>query len=286
MSANIIKGVPIAGAITENLIPRCALLRAGGVIPTLAIVRLGERANDLSYEKGALKRCAAVGIEVRQVLLPEDISEDALLGEIRALNEDRSVHGVLILRPLPGHINESRICDALCPCKDVDGITAGSMAAVYSGSGDGYTPCTAQAVVETLKFYNIPICGKRAAVVGRSLVVGRPVAMLLMRENATVTVCHTATADLARAVREADIVVSAAGQINLITGELLHEGQSVMDVGINYDEARHCLCGDVDHEAAEAIVDNISAVPGGIGAVTTSILAMHVIEAAEKAEKR
>jgi len=285
MSANIIKGAPVAGAITEKLITRCEALKASGIIPTLAIVRLGEKANDLSYERGALKRCATVGIDVRQVLLGEDISEKALLGEINALNEDKGVHGVLIFRPLPRHINESRICEALSPCKDVDGITSGSMAAVYSGSGEGYTPCTAQAVVETLRFYNIPISGKRAAVVGRSLVIGRPVSMLLMRENATVTMCHTKTENMPQVVKEADIVVAAAGRINAVTGDFLRAGQSVMDVGINYDEVKQCLCGDVDHEAAEAVVENISAVPGGIGAVTTSILAMHVIEAAEKAGK-
>ncbi len=284
MPAEILKGAPVAEAISEQLKPQIRALEQRGITPCLGMIRIGEREGDLSYERGATKRCEALGIAIRKIVLPEDVSQEELLRLIGELNRDRSVHGILFFRPLPEGMDLRRVSDAIAPEKDVDGITSHSMAAVYEGLENSFFPCTAQAVIEMLRYYALPVCGKRAVVVGRSLVTGRPAALLLLREHATVTVCHTRTQDLARVVREADLVVTATGCINTLTAEHLREGQIVIDIGINYDPVRQKLCGDVDHEAAEQIVRCISAVPGGIGAVTSTILAAHVVEAARMQE--
>lgn len=280
--AELWKGAPVAAALTERLIPRAQALAEKGVTPTLAIVRVGERPEDLSYERGALKRCEKVGIAVRQYLLTSEATQADLMEVIEDINRDDSVHGCLMFRPLPKHMDEAAACAALSPAKDVDGITAGSLAAVFSGSGAGYPPCTAQACLEILDHYGYELKGKRAVVVGRSLVIGKPVSMLLLGRHATVTVCHTRTADLAAECRRAEVLVAAAGKAGAVSAQCLAPGQVVLDVGINVDENGN-LVGDVDFAAAEATVDAITPVPGGVGAVTTSVLARHVIEAAEKA---
>lgn len=282
--AELWKGAPVAAALTERLIPRAQALVEKGVTPTLAIVRVGERPEDLSYERGALKRCEKVGIAVRQYLLTSEATQTDLMEVIEDINRDDSIHGCLMFRPLPKHMDEAAACAALSPAKDVDGITAGSLAAVFSGSGAGYPPCTAQACLEILDHYGYELKGKRAVVVGRSLVIGKPVSMLLLGRHATVTVCHTRTADLAAECRRAEVLVAAAGKAGAVSAQCLAPGQVVLDVGINVDENGN-LVGDVDFAAAEATVDAITPVPGGVGAVTTSVLARHVIEAAEKASK-
>lgn len=280
--AELWKGAPVAAALTERLIPRAQALVEKGVTPTLAIVRVGERPEDLSYERGALKRCEKVGIAVRQYLLTSEATQADLMEVIGDINRDDSIHGCLMFRPLPKHMDEAAACAALSPAKDVDGITAGSLAAVFSGSGAGYPPCTAQACLEILDHYGYELKGKRAVVVGRSLVIGKPVSMLLLGRHATVTVCHTRTADLATECRRAEVLVAAAGKAGAVSAQCLAPGQVVLDVGINVDENGN-LVGDVDFAAAEATVDAITPVSGGVGAVTTSVLARHVIEAAEKA---
>lgn len=280
--AELWKGAPVAAALTERLIPRAQALAEKGVTPTLAIVRVGERPEDLSYERGALKRCEKVGIAVRQFLLTSEATQTDLMEVIEEINRDDSIHGCLMFRPLPKHMDEQAACAALSPTKDVDGITAGSLAAVFSGSGAGYPPCTAQACLEILDHYGYELKGKRAVVVGRSLVIGKPVSMLLLGRHATVTICHTRTADLAAECRRAEVLVAAAGKAGAVSAQCLAPGQVVLDVGINVDENGN-LVGDVDFAAAEATVDAITPVPGGVGAVTTSVLASHVIEAAEKA---
>ena len=282
MPADILKGAPVAEALCEQLRPRIETLVNKGVTPCLGMIRIGEREGDLSYERSASRRCASLGIVLRKVLLPPDVTQRELLRVIDDLNGDPSVHGLLFSRPLPEGMDVRTVNDAIAPEKDVDGIGSASMAAVYAGLEHGFFPCTAQAVIEMLRYYDLPISGKRAVVVGRSLVTGRPAALLLLREHATVTLCHTRTQDLVSAVREAELVVTATGHINTLTQEHLSPGQIVIDIGINYDPVRDRLCGDVDHEAAERIVRCISAVPGGIGAVTSSILASHVVEAAER----
>lgn len=280
--AQLWKGAPVAAALTEQLSQRAQALIAKGVTPTLAIVRVGERPEDLSYERGALKRCEKVGIAVRQYLLTATSSQTDLMEVIKEINRDDSIHGCLLFRPLPKHMDEAAVCAALSPAKDVDGITAGSLAAVFSGNGAGYPPCTAQACLEILDHYGYELKGKRAVVVGRSLVIGKPVSMLLLGRHATVTICHTRTADLPAECRRADVLVAAAGKAGAVSAQCLAPGQVVLDVGINVDEDGN-LVGDVDFAAAENTVEAITPVPGGVGAVTTSVLARHVIEAAEKA---
>lgn len=276
------KGAPVAQALTERLIVKANQLKVQGIVPTLAIVRVGERPEDLSYERGALKRCEKVGIRVRQFTLPEESSHGDLMAIIEQINADREIHGCLLFRPLPPQIDEAAICAALDPAKDVDGITAGSLASVFTGGGAGYPPCTAQACMEILNYYGCDLTGKRAVVVGRSLVVGKPLSMLLLGKNATVTLCHTRTADLAAECRRAEILIAAAGRANMIGRDHLAPGQLVLDVGINVDENGN-LVGDVDFAAADEIVGAVTPVPGGVGAVTTSVLAAHVLQAAEQA---
>jgi methylenetetrahydrofolate dehydrogenase (NADP+)/methenyltetrahydrofolate cyclohydrolase len=281
--AEILKGAPAAAALDEKTAEKTAALRAKGVVPTLAILRVGGREDDVAYERGAMKRCAKLGIEVRSVVLPADARQEELMARIDALNRDRAVSGVLMFRPLPKHLDEKAACAALSPAKDVDGITAGSMAGVFMGTGEGYPPCTAQSCMEILKYYGVEVCGKRAAVIGRSLVIGRPVAMLLMHADATVTICHTKTKDMPSVVRGADIVVAAAGRAEAITADYFTGSQTVLDVGINWSEAKGALVGDVDFDAAVPAVSAITPVPGGVGSVTTAVLAAHVAEAAGKA---
>lgn len=277
----LLKGAPVASAINERTRARVAALRERGVSPKLAIVRVGAKEADISYERGALKRCAGLGIETASVVLPEDVSEEELIGKIKGLNADSSVHGVLLFRPLPGHISDAAVCAALDPDKDVDGITEGSLAGVFTGSGRGFCPCTAQSCTEILAFYGIDITGMRAVVVGRSLVIGKPVSQLLLSRNATVTVCHTRTRDLPGETKRADLIVAAVGRLNCLTAQHVSPGQIVLDVGINADgEGR--LRGDVDFDAAEGIVQAITPVPGGVGSVTTAVLAEHTVTAAER----
>ena len=200
--------------------------------------------------------------------------------ELEDLNKNDAVHGILLFRPLPKHINDERIRAVLAPEKDVDGVTDGSLAGVFCGTKKGFAPCTAQAVIETLKYYNIPMSGKRAVVMGRSLVVGRPAAALLMQENATVTVTHTKTVDDAGTARSADILVVAIGRARAVNAAYLAPQQVVIDVGIHADEETGKLCGDVDFAAADGLVSAITPVPGGLGAVTTAVLVRHVVDAA------
>ncbi|NMA24415.1 MAG: bifunctional 5,10-methylenetetrahydrofolate dehydrogenase/5,10-methenyltetrahydrofolate cyclohydrolase, partial [Clostridiales bacterium] len=273
----------VVAAMNEKMTAEVAALKARGINPTLAILRVGERDDDISYEKGAMKRCDTVGVTVKNVVLPADVTQEVLMKNVEALNSDKSVHGVLIFRPLPKHLDEEAVRRALKPEKDVDGITDGSLAGVFTGSGEGYAPCTAQACMEILDFYKVDCKGKRAVVVGRSLVVGKPAAIMLLGRHATVTICHTRTVDMQSIVRNAEIVIVAAGKANAVTKEYLAPGQIVVDVGINMTEDGK-LCGDVKFDDAEPIVGAITPVPGGVGTVTTSVLVSHVVEAAKKAQ--
>lgn len=277
-------GKPVIAALKEDLTRRVESLKGNGVVPTLAIVRVGEREDDLSYERTALKRAEGLGIEVRRFVLAEDAGQDALMDVIAQVNDDSGIHGCLMFRPLPSAYDEEAACEALCPAKDIDGIGRAALAHVFTGRGEGFAPCTAAACLEMLDAHGIDAAGKRVVVVGRSLVVGRPVAMMLLERNATVTVCHSRTESLERTIREADIVVLATGRARAYGASCFREGQVVLDVGINVDAAGN-LCGDADFEAASAAVGEagaITPVPRGIGGVTTSVLMKHVVEAAEK----
>lgn len=279
--AMILKGAPVVAAMNEANAARCEALKANGITPTLAVVRVGAREDDLSYERGVTARCGKVGVAVRQYLLPADAAQEQLLEVIAGINADPAIHGCLLFRPLPKQFDDRTIRAALSPEKDIDGITDGSLAGVFTNTAIGYPPCTAQACLEILRYYDLPLSGKRAVVVGRSLVVGKPAAMMLDRQNATVTLCNSRTQNLPALCKEADILVVAMGKMGFIGGDCLREGQVVVDVGIHVN-AEGKLCGDVRFSEAEPVVGAITPVPGGVGTVTTSVLVSHVVDAAEK----
>jgi methylenetetrahydrofolate dehydrogenase (NADP+)/methenyltetrahydrofolate cyclohydrolase len=280
--AELFKGKPVADALKEKMAADVAALKEKGVTPTLAILRVGERDDDLSYERGAMKTCDGVGVAVKNVVLPADVDSDTFFKTLDDLNNDPAVHGILMFRPLPKHLDGEKARKALNPAKDVDGCTDGSLAGVFTNTALGFPPCTARAAMEILKYYGVELKGKRVAVIGRSLVIGRPVAMMLMHANATVTICHTRTVDVPSVTREADIVIAASGQMESVGADYLRQGQTVIDVGIGWNEAKQKLCGDVKFEEAEPIVAAITPVPGGVGSVTTAVLCKHVVEAAQR----
>ena len=283
-------GKEVNEALVASLQTRTAALREKGITPCLGIIRLGENPSDLSYEKGATKRAEEVGVAVKNYILPENATKEEVLAVIDEVNADTSVHGVLMFRPLPKHLkaDQDEICNRLAPCKDVDSMTHMSNAGVFEGQDLGYAPCTPAACMEILDHYGIDCKGKNAVVIGRSLVVGKPAAMMLMGKNATVTVCHTKTVDTAAICRKADIIISAAGVLNSLTKDFVSEGQIVIDVSMNWNpekitsKGKGGMSGDAVFAEVEPIVGAITPVPGGVGAVTTSVLMKHVVEAAEK----
>ena len=291
--AKLLLGKEVNEALVADLQSRTAALREKGVAPTLGIIRVGARPDDLSYEKGAIKKAELVGIEVKVIELPEDADRDAVLSAVDQVNADSTIHGVLMFQPFPAHLRpyQREICNRLDPRKDMDCLTDLSSAGVYQGRSDlGYAPCTPAACMEILDYYGIDCKGKNAVVIGRSLVVGKPAGMMLMGKNATVTTCHTKTVNTAEICKNADIIVSAAGVLNSLTAEYVRPGQIVIDVSINWDEnkintrgGKGGIAGDAKFDEVEAIVDAITPVPGGVGAVTTTVLMKHVVEAAEKA---
>ena len=282
--AKLLTGREAASALTAALQRRTAELAERGVTPKLTILRCGENESDSAYLRSAQRRAALCGVAVEVTSLPETATRAALLAAIDGVNRDASVHGCLLLRPLPSHLREAEaaICSRLLPEKDVDGMTDASAAAVYLGRAEGFAPCTAEAVTVLLDHYDIDCAGKRAVVIGRSPVVGRPAAMLLLARNATVTVCHTRTADLPAVTREADILVTAAGAARSLMAAHVRPGQTVIDVSASWDAAKNTIVGDAD-ESAASVVDAITPVPGGVGAVTSTVLMAHVIRAAERA---
>ena len=278
-------GKEVNAQLNERIKADVAALKEKGIDPTLGIIRVGEREDDLSYERGATKRCETLGVAYKKYVLPVEAAEEDVLRVIDEVNNDPQIHGVLLFRPLPKHLNEEKIINALAPEKDVDGITDGSLAGVFAGKALGYAPCTPSACMEILDHYGIDPAGKKCVVIGRSLVVGKPAAMMLLKKNGTVTICHTKTQDMPSVVKEADIVIVAAGRAGVVGGEYLRDGQVVIDVGINMGEDGK-LCGDVNFAEAEPIVDAITPVPGGVGSVTTSVLLSHVVDAAKKQSEK
>lgn len=279
--ADLLLGKPVADAMAADIVARAKALTASGKQPTLVIVRVGERPDDLTYERSAMKRADACGIAVKQFVLPVDASTDDVLATVATVNSDDSIHGCLLFRPLPEGIDEQAVCNALDPAKDIDGITRGSLATLLAGTGEGFAPCTAAACIDILDHYGIDPQGKKAVVLGRSLVIGKPVALMLLARNATVTVCHSRTQDLASAVRDADIVVCATGRARAYGADLFAPGQTVLDVGINFDDEGN-LCGDADFDAVESVVSAITPVPRGVGSVTTVAMLRNVVIAAER----
>jgi methylenetetrahydrofolate dehydrogenase (NADP+)/methenyltetrahydrofolate cyclohydrolase len=273
----ILKGLPVANAINEKLMEQVKSIE--GPLPHLAIIRVGERPDDCSYERGAVKKMDKVGVRCTTYIFDADIDNETFQAEFDKINENPDIDGILMLRPLPKQLDEKQIENKIDPRKDLDGISPLNLAKVYAGDESGYAPCTAEAVIEMLDYAGIDIKGKRVTVVGRSLVIGKPVSMLLMKRNATVTVCHTKTVDMEGTCRNAEILVAAAGAARMIKKDYVAEGAIVVDVGINVDEEGN-LCGDVDFDAITDIAAIATPVPGGVGSVTTSVLAKHLVKAA------
>ena len=281
--SRILKGNEVAEALTNQMQMDVRRLAADGITPTLCIFRVGERPDDLAYERGVEKRAGLVGIRVQKVVLPADVTQEEFDKAFRGVNDDDSIHGILLFRPLPKQLDEEKARKMLRVSKDIDGCTDLSLAGVFTNTKTGFPPCTAQAVMEVLHHYEIPVSGKKAAVIGRSLVIGRPVAMMLMHENATVVNCHTRTVDVPQITSKADILIAAAGRLHSVTRDYTNPEQVVIDVGINWDEEKGGISGDVAFDEVKDYVQAVTPVPGGVGGITTCVLIRHVIEAAEKA---
>lgn len=273
----VLKGAEVSVKMKEEV--QAALAKCKGESPKLAIIRVGENPDDMSYERGATKKMESFGLRVQSYVYPEDITDSAFKAEFTRINEDPDVTGILMLRPLPKQICEKDIEGMIDPEKDLDGISPVNIAKVFAGDDSGFAPCTAEAVVEVLKAAEIPMTGKRVTIVGRSMVVGKPLSMLMVKENATVTICHTRTKDLAGTCRNAEILVAAAGRAKMLNGDYVGQDAVVIDVGINVDENGK-LCGDVDYDTILEKAQAATPVPGGVGAVTTAVLAKHLMRAA------
>lgn len=277
--SELMKGAEVAKAMKATIIENVDKLKEQGIVPCLTIVRVGAREDDLAYERGAKKRMELTGIECRIVELPEKVSQQELEDTFKKVNEDDTVHGILLFRPLPAHLDEEPLKKMINPYKDVDCMSPVNMAKVFSGDETGHAPCTAEAVMEMLAHYGIDLTGKKVTIVGRSMVVGRPLSMLMLKKNATVTICHTKTKNLAETCVDAEVLIAVAGKAKMVTAEMVGEGAVVADVGINVD-AEGNLCGDVDFDEVEKKASYISPVPRGVGSVTTSVLAKHVVKSA------
>ena len=282
--AKRLSGKEVAAAIMDDNLTRTFCLQSRGCQPTLAVFRLGERPDDIYYENSIKRHCEQVGVRCQTMELPVGIREEEFAAMLTQTSQDHSIHGIFFFSPLPPNMNETHLRSLINPAKDVDCLSRTTQAELYfGGPRQGFAPCTAAAVMEMLRYYQIPLVGKQVVVLGRSLVVGRPLAMLLLDANATVTIAHSKSENLSQVCWQADIVVAAVGKPRLVQGGWLRPGQVVIDVGANADpDNGGKMCGDVDFEAAQGMVAAITPVPGGVGLVTTAILCRHVIEAAER----
>lgn len=280
----LLKGKPVADKINEQTVAMAEKLLSQNIVPTLAILRVGNNPSDVAYEESAVKKAKTLGIHVEKYIMDIKADESDVLDVLKVLNDDENIHGVLMFRPLPKGIDEEKVRNHLSVAKDVDGITDAALGGLFTGNMLGFPPCTAEAAMTILKYYGIELAGKKAVVIGRSLVVGKPVAMMLMTQNATVTVCHSRTPkeDLKSACIDADIIICATGKMNTLTEDCVNGKQIVIDVGINFDEEGK-MCGDADFEAVKDNVKAITPVPGGVGGVTTALLMHHTVAAAEAA---
>ena len=281
---SVIKGAPVAEAMGEEIRQRVEVLKNDGIEPCLAIIRVGEDGSQMSYEKGAVKRMDKNNIKCQVYAFDEGISQSEFEAEFKKINDDENVHGILILQPLPKPLSIKPIENIINPLKDVDAISPINMYKILANDKSGYAPCTAEGVIEILDWMGEEYKGKKCKIIGRSMIVGKPLGLLMLARDATVTFCHSKTKDLEKETSDADILVAAAGSPKLVGVNNVNEHMTVIDVGINVDENGK-LCGDVDFEAVEGIVANITPVPGGTGAVTTSVLAKHVVKAAEALRK-
>lgn len=282
----LLKGKEVADAIDEEILARTPSLYEKGLVPTLAIVRVGENPSDIAYENGAVKKAKKLGLQPEKFTCPADIAQEDLIAVIESINNDEKIHGILLLQPLPKSMDADAVRNALCAEKDLDCISDGSLSQLFLGRDTGFAPCTAEACIEILKHNHIEIKGKKVVVIGRSMVIGKPVAMMLLKENATITICHTRTekTDLETICQSADIIIAAAGRAGTLTADMVSPGQVIIDVGINFNEEGKML-GDVDFDPVSDIVSAITPVPGGVGSVTTTLLMKHLVEAAKKTIK-
>ncbi|MCR4750338.1 MAG: bifunctional 5,10-methylenetetrahydrofolate dehydrogenase/5,10-methenyltetrahydrofolate cyclohydrolase [Lachnospiraceae bacterium] len=274
-----LRGMPVVKHIAQGVSERMEKLAERGIVPTLAVIRVGEREDDLSYERGLLKRFDSVGAKVVGKVLPEDVTQEELIKVLKDCNHDDGIHGILLFRPLPKHLDEKAIVEMVDPRKDVDCMCLTNIAHTFTQSGLGHEPCTPSAVIEMMDHYGIDPTGKKVVVVGRSMVVGKPMAMMLLKKNATVTICHTKTKDLKSECKNADIIVACAGVAGMIDESYVSDGAIVFDVGINVVDGK--LVGDVKYETILDSAAMATPVPGGVGTVTTSVLLKHTVSSAE-----
>lgn len=278
--ANLLKGKCVADAINENSIALVNELKNKNITPTLATFRIGGNEADIAYESNINKRANNIGVKVINNVFDINIEVDEFINEVNKANLDKNIHGILIFRPLP--FNDELIRNLIVVEKDVDGSSSDSLAAIFTNTNKGFAPCTAEAAMKILDYYNIDLVGKNVVIIGRSLVVGKPLSMLLLNRNATVTICHSKSKDIASISKKADIVIAAIGRTEMLNKDYFSNKQTVIDVGINYSVEKNKLCGDVLFEEVEPIVENITPVPGGVGSVTNAILINHVVLSAYK----
>lgn len=278
----LLKGKEVADAIDQKILERMPALYEKNIAPTLAIIRVGDNPSDIAYENGAVKKAKKLGIMVEKFTCPAEFEQADLMAVIEAINGNAGIHGILLLQPLPAHFDSEAVRNAIAPEKDLDCISDEALGRLFTGK-EGYAPCTAESCIAILNHYNIPIKGKRVVVIGRSMVIGKPVSLMLIKENATVTICHTKTEkeDLYDLCEKADIIIAAAGHQNTVTRDMVRPGQVIIDVGINFNEEGK-MVGDVDFDGVSEIVEAITPVPGGVGSVTTTLLMNHLVDAAEK----
>lgn len=253
--------------------------------PTLAILGVGENPSDMSYKRGILKKASEIGINVKEVILDINVSQEDFDLELNKLNKDKDINGILMFRPLPKTLDEEKARNMIAPQKDIDGCSDLSLAGIFTNTKLGFPPCTAEACMKILSYYDIPLSGKNVCVIGRSLVIGKPVSMMALNENATVTICNSKTKDLPSIARKADILISCIGKLSYITKDFVNSNQVIIDVGINWDEKIGKISGDVKFDEVEPLCKMITPVPGGVGGVTSLILISHTIDAYKEMNK-
>lgn len=278
MTAKLLTGKEVAQKIDQEILAEVQELKTKGITPALRILIVGEAADSLAYANSAKKIAEKLGIVCEIEQLPGETTHEAFGRIVKERNADKRIHGIIVARPLPKHINEDIVKQVLTPEKDVDCLNPVNAGKIMAGDLTGFPPATPQAVLEILRYYQLPMSGKEAVIIGRSMVVGKPLSMLLLGENATVTVCHSKTQDLPAVCRRADILIAAIGKARMITSNYIKPGATVIDVGINVVEGK--LCGDVDTDAAMDVAGTVTPVPGGVGTVTTRVLLKHVVRAA------
>jgi len=280
MTAELIDGNALSRQLRQEVARRAQALKAGGTTPGLAVVLVGDSPASQVYVRNKVKACADAGLHSVLEKYDADLSEAALLARVDALNQDPSIHGILVQLPLPAHIDAQKVIEAISPAKDVDGFHIASAGALMTGA-PGFWPCTPYGCMKMLESIGYELRGKHAVVIGRSNIVGKPMALMLLQKNATVTICHSATADLKAMTLQADLIVAAVGKRKVLTADMVKPGAVVLDVGVNRDEAGK-LCGDVDFAGVKEVASFISPVPGGVGPMTITMLLVNTLEAAER----